>query len=354
MELSKVVFVIPNLHKYRELLFERLADNLDIIIFDGNDAGKKDISKALLSNRITIVPNKTLQFRFLSFTIKWQLGLLREIWSIPRNSKVVFQFHSGYINYWLAWVYLKLFRYSTIVWGGGIVRRDLGKTKNWVKHSLKYLIEKSADKVICYGPDYADYILSKGYKGEVVIALNFPNLLEVPHFNRNPYYDIVYVGQLSDLKRFHVLFDAIRILCSDPKNDLKVALVGRGKQFKIDIDNMTEVTHYETLWGRQLTELLSNSKIIVLPGIGGLSVVEGMMCGCFPITTNGDGTLHSLINKTGGYKVEFDTTVSDLVRIIQQALKRTDLNSLRHYVYQKCNREYDIIEIVKLWNKALQ
>lgn len=149
---------------------------------------------------------------------------------------------------------------------------------------------------------------------------------------------ILFIGRLQARKRVDVLLRACALLKTDPRPLLQV--VGDGPM-RHDLERLAAEIYPDTRFfgaqhGAELTKLLREADLFVLPGTGGLAVQQAMSFGLPVIVGQMDGTQSDLVRAENGWTLS-DPSPETLAHTIHMALE--DIPGLR----QKGNTSYRIV-----------
>lgn len=180
--------------------------------------------------------------------------------------------------------------------------------------------------------------------------------------------DLIYVGNLVPIKQVHIIIEAFVKSCQQLKKAKqklpKLYIVGKGPLLNdlkhiITENNLTENVIF-TGFQRNVNKFLRKSKFIVLSskneGLPAM-IIEGMMNGCIPISTN-VGDISDLITDRNGFLIDYNKDISeaDLINNFTKVfldVLNMDINNLEQL--SKQNREYvqnfDYKNSAKLWRK---
>ena len=220
----------------------------------------------------------------------------------------------------VAFLYAKCFRKKFIWWSFGALKgkKYLGVralAQKWIS-----CIERHADAVFTYSSQGEAYFLSIGVPPERIFkAINVismqPKLDEIQkagHQEKRPGFNIAYVGAITSDKKLDVLVDAAKILGSKHP-DIHLHIIGEGPYQKTleeyaatDAADVDICFHGPASSG--LNVLLESFQVFVLPGLGGLAIVDGMLSSLPVISGLADGTELDLISPECGFVTDRMTT----------------------------------------------
>ena len=165
-----------------------------------------------------------------------------------------------------------------------------------------------------------DYFLSEGVPPERVFkAINVismqPKLDEIQragYQEKKTGFNIAYVGAITSYKKLDLLVDAAKIL-SSKHADIHLHIIGDGSYRKeIEQYAAAEAPDVDVIFHGRVTSglnvLLESFHVLVLPGLGGLAIVDGMLSSLPVISGQADGTELDLIDAESGFVTDNMTT----------------------------------------------
>ena len=220
----------------------------------------------------------------------------------------------------VAFLYAKCFRKKIIWWSLGALKgkKYLGiraLAQKWIS-----FIERHVDAIFTYSSQGEDYFLSEGVPQERIFkAINVismqPKLDEIQkagHQEKKPGFNIAYVGAITSYKKLDVLVDAVKIL-SSKHPDIHLHIIGDGSYRKeLEQYAVAEAPEVDVIFHGRVTSglnvLLESFHVLVLPGLGGLAIVDGMLSSLPVIAGRADGTELDLISAESGFVTDSMTT----------------------------------------------
>ncbi len=220
----------------------------------------------------------------------------------------------------VAFLYAKCFRKKIIWWSFGALKgkKYLGVralAQKWISY-----VERHVDAVFTYSSQGEAYFLSIGVPPERIFkAINVismqPKLDEIQkagHQEKRPGFNIAYVGAITSDKKLDVLVDAAKILGSKHP-DIHLHIIGDGPyQKELEAYAATDAADVDICFhgpaSSGLNVLLESFQVFVLPGLGGLAIVEGMLSSLPVISGQADGTELDLISPECGFVTDRMTT----------------------------------------------
>lgn len=302
---------------YRVGIFERLGknENFDFELLHGKsekNSKKKNFqgvvsfkSKQLLSTYIGVHTNngessqQILPFLFFS--------LLR------RNPDVILcEGASALINASIAFIYAKIFRKKFIWWSlGQLQGREHSGFRRKIDFWIKY-IEKHSDAIYTYSTLGANYFCNSGIpKEKVFVSVNTIDtdkkleIISNLQIDKPKEFRIAFVGAIIKVKRLETLINVFNEL-SKCYNDIYLDVIGDGvympeiKDYISKNPNDRIIIHGRK-GGEELSKLLLQSSVLVLPGLGGLAICDGMIHSLPIICGAADGTELDLIDDSCGF-----------------------------------------------------
>lgn len=221
----------------------------------------------------------------------------------------------GVSNLWassIAYIYAKLFRKKIIWWSLGDLagRKHTGvrsMLQRWISH-----IERNCDAIWAYSTQAKKVFLADGVQEEkIFVGVNVIDTSQreaeanLVH-DKEDGFNIVFVGAINKTKRLELLVDAVEEI-SKVRENVCLHIVGDGNympKIKDYVERKKEkinvVFHGRITDG--LGSLISQYQVMVLPGLGGLAIVDGMACSLPVISGPADGTELDLIkNNENGF-----------------------------------------------------
>ena len=230
----------------------------------------------------------------------------------------------------IAFIYAKLFRKKIIWWTLGELdgRRHSGLRKiidGWVCY-----LEKNCDAVFAYSSQAFRYLTSIGVEERrVFVGVNVTDpsrrlseIERVKKADKESGFNVVFVGAINKSKQLELLIDAVAELSQD-YHDVTLHIIGDGnylenvKKYALSSGgNANVVFHGRVVEG--LGQMLTRYQVMVLPGLGGLAIVDGMICSLPVISGPADGTELDLINDDCGFVTKNMTKdfILDKLRIL--------------------------------------
>ena len=238
---------------------------------------------------------------------------------IFKSPDVVFtEGSSSLINSSIAFIYTKIFRKKIIWW-------SLGNLENKKKYGFRKLIgkweqiiEKNCDAIFTYSNQGRKYFLSRGIdESKVFVGLNVldtkDKIKEIEElkksdcsFEYNEYFNICFIGTLTKEKKLDLLFDTLKKFNEKNNNIARLHIIGDGSEFESikSYVNQLKMNGHIVFYGRLtkgISRILYNCQVMVLPGLGGLAICEGMINSLPIISGVADGTELDLISDENGF-----------------------------------------------------
>lgn len=214
---------------------------------------------------------------------------------------------SSIITASIAFLYCKLFRKKIIWWSLGALVGRKATGLSSIVHKWVRFIERHSDAIFAYSTQAESYFQSIGAKPERIFkAVNVINtkpklaaIEEAGNIEKYDGFNIVFVGAIAKTKKLEMLVDAIKKL-SQTISSIKLHIIGDGSYLPIikDFVKRESLEDKVVFHGRVtdgLNVLLAKNQVLVLPGLGGLAIVDGMISSLPIIAGSADGTELDLI-----------------------------------------------------------
>ena len=234
---------------------------------------------------------------------------------IKRNPDVIFieGASSSLITATVAFVYAKLFRKKLIWWSMGALKNRVYKgVRGMLEGYIRYL-NTHGDAVFTYSTQGENYFINQGVKPEKIFkginvidtSLKLKELAQIGEIDKLNGFNIGFVGAINKTKNLELLVDVSKRL-QDKYSDVKLHIIGNGDY----LDTIKQYVHQSEMddnvefYGRMVQGLnakLSQFTVLVLPGLGGLAIVDGMISSLPIISGLADGTELDLIDESNGF-----------------------------------------------------
>lgn len=269
-----------------------------------------------------------------------------------------------------AFLYCKLFRKKIIWWSLGTLADRTTEGLSSIVHRWVHYIERHSNAIFAYSSQAEDYFVSLGVKPERIFkAINVMNteskirsIKETGDIEKDKGFNVAFVGAITQTKRLELLVDVASELSQTIK-DIRIHIIGDGtylntlKEYALHSEaNQHIVFHGRVVNG--LNVMLKRFTVLVLPGLGGLAIVDGMVSSLPIIAGRADGTELDLIeNGVNGFVTDTMTkefltekllylyhNPEEVIRMGEESYKRiTGPYSFEHYM----SVFYDCLKFVK-------
>lgn len=305
----KIICLYQVVMHYRIPFYERLSSDNQIdfkLLYGKGKQGSKLINSKFDSQKINAEQLNDLRIP-LPFTPTLFTKLIKE------NPDVVFsEGSSSLINGLIGFIYSKLFRKKFIWWSlGNLEGREYSGFRKII-NKLENYIEKKSDAIFTYSSVGKKYFVERGSAPQkIFVSVNVLNaeeklkeidLLPKIEFPYSNYFNVAFIGTLTKDKNLHVLFEAVEELNVLFNNKFKLHIIGDGA-FKKNLSKYFEkdfVVDYGRI-NNGAGRILKNCDVLVLPGLGGLAICEGMVSRLPIITGKADGTEYDLVDNHNGF-----------------------------------------------------
>lgn len=228
---------------------------------------------------------------------------------IKRNPDVLFVegASSSMITATTAFIYAKLFRKKLIWWSmGALKNRKYKGVRGALEGYFRYL-NKHGDAIFTYSTQGENYFINQGIEPQKIFkAINvidtsakLKELEQVGKIEKLKGFNIGFVGAINKTKNLELLVDVSKKL-QNRYGDVKLHIIGNG-DYLDTIKSYVQQTGMEdnvVFYGRMVKGLnaqLAQFTVLVLPGLGGLAIVDGMISSLPIISGLADGTELDLI-----------------------------------------------------------
>ena len=259
-------------------------------------------------------------------------------WNLWRfNPDVLFIQGGEPINNLLVLLYAKLFRKPIVWWSLGEIRGQKYSRLGRMYRAVVQFIERRATAYLGYSSVAVDYFLRMGY--EPRRCFNLVNVVDTNKVEAEiaatrdqvePLREklglvgkrvVLYVGAIMKTKKLDRLIRAFAML-DDPHDEFRLLVVGDG-DFRPECERVAKeqgVADRVIFVGAVydgVAKYFQLGELVVLPGMGGLVVSEGMTHGLPVISSVGDGSeVDLIVDGYNGYSIseEGDEELADALR----------------------------------------
>lgn len=272
-----------------------------------------------------------------------------------KNPKVVLsEGTSSIYNSSIAFIYCKIFRKKFIWWSLGELKNREYQGFRKMLNSWIQFIERRADAIFTYSSQGEQYFLRQGIRQEKIfkavnvidtdIRLRQISQLDPAQLKRDDKFNLVFVGSIIQEKNLKLVFQVLSRLNAKYQDAFRFHIIGDGNYLptlKEEFKEFPDIQDIVTFHGRvedKLSELLVGCDLLVLPGLGGLSISEGMVHGLPVICGIADGSENDLIDDRNGFVLE-DMNEASLMekiellysdRALQQRMRENALDKIKH------------------------
>lgn len=334
----KIVVLYQVIMHYRLPFYERMQSDPDLdftLLYGKGQPGTKLVNADISNKNIKALQIFTLRIPFsLQGGIKLPFSPFLFFTLIRLSPSVVFsEGSSSLINSTQAFLYAKIFRKKFIWWSLGKLEGKEYSGVRKVINKWEKIIERGADAIFTYSSQGAKYFSFRGVKEErIFVGVNVLDtkrkLEEIDKWSGvatnklssiDQSFKICFIGTLASSKNIELLIDAVELLRKNER-DVQLHVVGDGPHARMlnDYVNNKGLTSFVIFHGRineGASVVLGQCDIMVLPGLGGLAICEGMLNGLPVITGKADGTEKDLVDDSNG-KVLSDISVKSLYETI--------------------------------------
>lgn len=286
---------------------------------------------------------------------------------IKRNPDVIFieGASSSLITATVAFVYAKIFRKKLIWWSMGALKNRVYKGVRGMLEGYIHYLNRNGDAIFTYSTQGENYFINNGvnpekiFKGINVIdsSQKLKELAEIGEIEKMDGFNIGFVGAINKTKNLELLVDVSKKL-QDKYGDVKLHIIGNGdyRDTIKEYVRQTELVDNVVFYGRIVQGLnvkLSQFTVLVLPGLGGLAIVDGMISSLPIISGLADGTELDLIDESNGF-VTSEMTHDYLFEKLCYLHENPDiLKKMGMKSFEKITTIYSFDSYIEVFNRCL-
>lgn len=356
---GKLGIIQGSVPAYREELFNLLHDRSTggLEVFAGQSLDRATKSCERLS-RATLRMTRNQALLPSPFTIIYQRGVIGwlETW---QPDALICEANPRYITTPAAVRWMKNRKRPVLGWGLGTLMQAKGCAA--LRRFLRNRFLGAFDGLVCYGSvAKREYSVVGIDPEQLVVAWNStarvgstkpPERIRGGN-DRAPV--ILFVGRINPGKKLPNLINAAGRLVQ--RRPLHLMIVGDGEPALINAlrsQAAEQVPSAEFLgpkYGADLEDCFAAADLLVLPGLGGLAVQDGMARGLPVVVADGDGTQEDLVDVNTGWRVEPDN-IGALTEALSDAL--SDLDGLQEKGAAAFCRVRDFINVDNMANQMI-
>ena len=255
---------------------------------------------------------------------------------VKRPDVILCEGASSLFNASIAFLYAKLFGKKYIWWSLGELK---GRTHKGFRQKIDkwiHYIEKHSDAIFAYSTIGASHFVTRRGidKEKVFVSVNVFDTDKKLEYIKNiqvkktEAFHIVFVGAIIKVKRLEVLVDAFQELSASNDN-IYLDIIGDGNYFPVikqyvEKQNNSHIIMHGRKTGENLSRQLLQSDVLVLPGLGGLAICDGMIHSLPIICGPADGTELDLIDESCGFVTD-NVTKDFLVEKLSLLIRNREL-----------------------------
>jgi glycosyltransferase involved in cell wall biosynthesis len=361
---------------YRLAFYKRISNDkkFDFTLFYGKeDKGTKLVNADFADTEIN---NKKLcGFRVPFVTNngkgKIQISPFLFFELIYLSPQIVFsEGSSSIINSSVAFIYAKIFKKKFIWWSLGMLKNRKYTGIRKLINRWEKIIENNCDAIFTYSNQGKEYFLSRGVQKErIFVGVNVldtnEKLIEMQSFKneksnltfRNNF-NLSFIGSITKEKNIELLIDALEIFNKTYSQKGKLHIIGDGIHL-IEIKDYLKakkLTSSVIFYGRinrGANVVLKQCQVMVLPGLGGLSICEGMLNSLPIITGTADGTEIDLVDKLNGFVIP-DLTDKILFKKIEYLYLNPHIRiEMGKKSFERITTNYSFDNYYKMFNETV-
>lgn len=276
------------------------------------------------------------------------------LWHLIReNADIIFsEGSSSLINSSIAFVYSRLFKKKFIWWSLGKLKNKKYKgIRKWINKWERY-IELKSDAIFTYSNQGKQYFLSRGVDAsKIFVAVNVfdthAKLIEIENeyienYIDRQFFNVAFIGTIQKTKKLDVLIETIVELNKRYHEQFRLHIIGDGEYLE-ELKTKYSILNSVVFYGRinyGSSKILKNCDVMVLPGLGGLAICEGMLNRLAIITGIADGTEHDLVDEQNGFIID-NIDKNSLLNKLEVLYNDGELlNKMKYNSFKKITEQY--------------
>lgn len=267
----------------------------------------------------------------------------------------------------VAFLYCKLFRKKIIWWSLGTLTGHTTKGLSSIVHRWAEYMERNSHAIFAYSSQAENYFVSIGVKPERIFkAINvinseskFKSIEDAGVIVKEEGFNVAFVGAIAQTKRLEMLVDAVSDL-SKNISDIKLHIIGDGGYLETLKEYVSKSACSQNIvfHGRvvdDLNVLLKRYTVLVLPGLGGLAIVDGMVSALPIIAGRADGTELDLIeNGVNGFVTDTMTKEYLVEKLLYLCQNPEEVNRMGKESYSRITGPFSFEHYMSIFSDCLK
>ena len=337
--MAKILFFQRTLAHYRHSLLEKLSEDNEVSI---------SFSPPLPGEAIQ-PPNNSSSYKCLDSGVNYLLG--KSFWfetkwlkslKISNPSVVVVSPTFRCLSIPLIYLYCYLNKIPLVGWGMGPMPYSSRLHRVISTFSTSFLVRLLSGMIV-YSSSAKKYYESLGAINVVIgynTCVDKSDILDFDQLQNQPddHFSIAYIGRITPAKKIEDLILAVKSL---PTSDWRLEVYGGGNDTYLDyikskylLDN--RIKFNGPIYGPDKFFSLSHSHLTVLPGLGGLAIIDSL-CASVPVlvcTTDGSET-DNILEGVSGFYFDNNSSTNNLSNKLLRLYERKNiLIRMRKYCYE--------------------
>ncbi|WP_419870099.1 glycosyltransferase family 4 protein [Chryseobacterium sp. CT-SW4] len=359
----KIVCLYQVIMHYRLPFYTKMSEDSELEFTLVYGHGKKGTK--LVNTNTEYVKFNHIKLKDYRIPLPFSPKLLSTL--IKLNPDIVFsEGSSSLINSSIAFLYAKVFKKKFIWWSLGSLKDDKKKGIRKLISHWENVIERSSDAIFTYSSQGQNHFIERGVKREkIFVGVNvfdtslklkeIEETFEEGYISKNSF-NIVFIGTIQKTKNLELLIDVIQKMNSTHGKDcVKLHIIGDGEYLDI-VKKYSNGSDAVIFYGRinsGSSKIVKNSDVMVLPGLGGLAIVEGMLNSLPIITGYADGTELDLVDETNGAIIQ-DMNFQNLYDKLDYYYRNRDsLKELGNNSFHKITTKYSFENYYEVFKKMI-
>lgn len=274
---------------------------------------------------------------------------------------------SSFITATTVFIYCKLFKKKIIWWSLGALAGRSSTGISGIVHKWIRFMERHCDAIFAYSTQAETYFKTIGVKPQRIFkAINVINIdkklreiQENGNVEKELGFNLVFVGAITPQKQLEMLVDAVNDL-SKEHEDVSLHIIGDGTYLDtikgyVAQDNILANVVFHGRVTSGLNVLLQKYSVLVLPGLGGLAIVDGMISSLPVISGRADGTELDLIsNGENGYVTDVMSKDYLLEKMEYLYNNPEEVKKMGHASFERITGQFSFRNYMKVFESCLR
>ena len=313
--MKKVIIFIPFLQHYRIDFYNYLSQYFDVtvVVPSKKENDGRELVCGKDKNLFKLRELGTVIFKFWIFRLEWQELCLKDV---QRNDVIIIMANPGVISYYLIAMVGRFLKKRVIFWTCDWTNPKHNFLSSGLRSTAKFFFYRLPNVHILYSSEALRNLKNLGISSsKMVLNVNtYEHEIVNRNFSLKNELTFLYVGSISKEKRVALLLQAF---LESKWSHSTLRIIGDGP-LKNNLEDKYKLHENIIFEGAIKNPIKSfrSTDVFILPGSGGLALIDAVAAGALCIVSRADGTeVDLIVDKYSGLRFE-SGSVRSLVSVL--------------------------------------